>query len=243
MAINVKDYLKFDPKLFVILFFTFIVMTVVGTLIHELGHYSAARLLGYEAHINYGSTGTHHPEWSDYLRDTHKKYRHEIQTDKDFPGKEKFLAINEAYRSDHFWIILGGPLQTILTGTLALLLLYRLRKRLIQGDTITFWGWLLVFFSLFWLREVANFFNYTFYFLRHGTVSLRGDETKLALDLGIHVWSIQLATALIGLAVLGYIVFKILPKKVVFTFLLSGLFGGVAGYYLWLIKYGPLIFP
>lgn len=242
-ARTASSLLTVDPKLFWGLFFTFILMTAVGTVSHELGHYTTARILGHEAGINYRSTWFNDQERTKYLSETFSKYSHEIENKKDFPDKERFYAISEDYESDHFWVSLGGPLQTMLTGTLALFLLLGFKNRVIQEDRVSFWGWLLVIFSLFWLRQVANFFVALFHFLKHGTASARGDEAKLALYLDLNIWSIQLITALMGLAILGYIVLKILPQKAVFTFLLSGLLGGLSGYYLWLIRFGPLILP
>lgn len=46
----------FDRKLFTVLAVVFILMTVIGTLSHEYGHYLAAKLMGYDARINYGMT-------------------------------------------------------------------------------------------------------------------------------------------------------------------------------------------
>jgi hypothetical protein len=46
----------------------------------------------------------------------------------------------------------------------------------------------------------------------------------------------------IAAIILVYII-KVIPKPQVLTFLTSGLIGGVAGYYLWLIKFGSIIMP
>ena len=56
-------------------------------------------------------------------------------------------------------------------------------------------------------------------------------------------WSILLTTALIGAFVLWTVIFKFIPKKVRFTFICSGLFGGVSGYILWLELFGKILMP
>lgn len=48
--------MKFDTRLFFYLTAGFIIATAFGTFTHELGHYSIAKYLGYDAYINYKST-------------------------------------------------------------------------------------------------------------------------------------------------------------------------------------------
>ena len=45
----------FDKGLFIKLFFAFIIVTIIGTLTHQLGHYLMAKYFGYSAKINYAS--------------------------------------------------------------------------------------------------------------------------------------------------------------------------------------------
>lgn len=217
-------------------------MTVVGTLTHELGHYAVSRMLGYNATINYNSCSTDYwdEEEKEFLDETFKNYSNEISKDLDFPNKERYIKLIDKFKTDRFWITLGGPLQTMFTGTIGFLLLLVYRKKLIVSDKVHLMGWLLVFCALFWLRQVANLFVAIIESIMSGQPSLRGDEMRLAHYLEINVWTIQLATGIIGIAVL-LMVLNILPKKLILTFIISGLVGGVLGYYLWLIKFGPVI--
>lgn len=235
-------YLKFDFRLSISLTLTFILMTVVGTLTHEFGHYSVSKTLGYEASINYQSSSHWNDDLNEYLKDTYKKYSNEIKSDTDFLGKEKYQKAVQKYRSDNFWIILGGPLETILTGSIGFILLLLFRKRFITSDQVHFIGWTLVFLSLFWLRQVANLFMTVMSLLLKGQPSQRGDEMRLANHLDINIWTIQIATGLLGLGILSKVL-RFLPKTVIVTFLISGLIGGILGYYLWLIKFGQYIMP
>ncbi len=236
------NYIKFDYKSFIFLTLTFILMTVIGTLTHELGHYSVSKYLGYEASINYQSSSYWDNNLNEYLKDTYEKYSTEIKTNKAFPGKEKYQIEVQKYRSDTFWIILGGPLETILTGSIGFILLLVFRKRYITLDQVHFIVWTLIFISLFWLRQVANLFMAVMSLLLKGQASQRGDEMRLANHLEINIWTIQIVTGLIGIGILAMIL-RILPKTVIITFLISGLVGGVLGYYLWLIKFGQYIMP
>jgi hypothetical protein len=217
-------------------------MTVIGTLTHELGHYSVSKYLGYEASINYQSSAHWDNDLNEYFKYVFEKHSNEIKNNLDFPEKEKYTKTIEKYQSDNFWIILGGPLQTILTGSFGFILLLVYRHKFIKSDTIPVIGWTLIFLSLFWLRQVANLFMAILTYISNGQPSHRGDEIRLALHLDLNIWSIQVATGIFGLTVL-FIILRLLPKPMVLTFLISGIFGGTLGYYLWLIKFGQYIMP
>lgn len=236
------EYLKFDIKLFIKLIITFMAMTVIGTLTHELGHYSVAKLLGYDARINYQSTYFWNDNYRNFLNEIYKKYPNEIRNDLDFPDKDKYITIINTEKSDHFWILLGGPLQTTITGSIGLLLFLIIRKRIIDENKVQIVGWITIFMSLFWLRQPANLFTGLLKFISSGKPPQSGDEIHLANYLGLNIWTIEVISGLIGILVLA-IIFRLLPKNVVLTFLLSGLSGGILGYYLWIIKYGKYILP
>jgi len=236
------NYIKIDFKLLLFLTLTFILMTVIGTLTHELGHYSVSKYFGYEARINYQSAVHWDNELNEYYKKVYEKYSNEIKNNYDFPDKETFLSRMDKYQNDNFWIILGGPLQTILTGTIGLLLLLTYRNKLVTSSKITLIGWTLIFVSLFWLRQVANLFMALITYITTGQPSARGDEARLALHLEINIWTIQIFTGFCGLIVL-LIILRLLPRTIILTFLISGLTGGILGYYLWLIKFGKYIMP
>jgi hypothetical protein len=139
-----------------------------------------------------------------------------------------------------FWMTLAGPLQTMLTGTIGFVFLFKSVKsteRLLVGQ----WG--LVFISLFWLRQSANLITWLIGYFSTGSFAVRGDEIKLSAYLNMSPWYIILLTAIIGFVILGIITFKIVPKSQRFTFILSGLVGGLAGYWLWFDFLGKLIMP
>ncbi len=236
------EYLKFDYKLFISLTLTFMLMTVVGTLSHEFGHYTVSKCLGYEASINYQSSSHWDTTFNEYLKDTYTKYSHEIKNKLDFPGKEKYQTIIKKHQDDNFWIVLGGPFQTMLTGSIGFILLLLYSHKCISINRVNLKGWSLIFLSLFWLRQVANLFMALMAYILKGKPSLKGDEMRLANHLDINIWSIQILSGIAGAGVLIFVL-RVLPKSVVLTFLFSGLVGGILGYYLWLIKFGQYIMP
>ena len=203
----------FDRKLFIYLSLVFIIMTVIGTVSHEYGHYISAKILGFNSRINYGMTML------------------ENNPNKSMSRKEAFL------------FTLGGPIQTILTGTLGIILLYVYRKTFYQIEKLFIFQWTIIFMSLFWLRQVCNLFTWILFYFINGKFGVRGDEIKLAKYLELPNWSILLLTALIGGLVLSIVILKFIPKKVRLTFIVSGLFGGISGYILWLRIFGKIVMP
>ncbi len=205
---------KIEIKLFLLLFTAFIIATVFGTVSHEFGHYLAAKMLGYNARINYGSTF-----W-------YPKY----------PGE----VINA---KDAFLFTLGGPVQTMLTGTLGLILLMIFYKSFNSGGHLNFTQWVIIFLSLFWLRQLANLVTWIMHYISSGHFSYRADEIRLALYLQIPFWIIMTITAMIGLIVLLLVIFKIIPSKQRLTFITAGFTGGITGYFLWLVLFGKYLMP
>lgn len=205
--------LHFDKKLFLYLSLAFICMTIIGTVSHECGHLLSAKFMGFNARINYGKT---------FLEGNADKV---MNADK------------------HFLFTLGGPVQTIVTGTLGLALLYFFRKSYHGIEKLTLGQWAIIFTSLFWLRQVANLFTWvSFYFVRN-RFSTRGDEIRLARHLNLPNWSILTVTAIIGCTTVAFVIFKYIPKKVRLTFIASGIVGGIAGFVFWLRLFGKIIMP
>ena len=230
----------FNIKKIVYLSLGFILFTVIGTLSHESGHYAAARYFGYDAVINYGhcrSTDTKNEAYIDSLENTYPELVH---SGKFFPGKIKYDSIIEKWRRERRIISAAGPFQTMLTGTIAFLILLWLKRRSPEPG---FKQWIFIFFSLFWLRQVFNMGSVLAGYFKEGVISTRGDETTLAASLDLPLLSILLPTALIGTAVSSYIVFVIIPEKDRKVFIVSAILGGGLGFYLWLILLGPKIMP
>ena len=203
-----------DVRLFTWLFISFIFATIVGTLTHELGHYVVAECLGYDATIHYGSMSINHSNQP-----------------------------SETHPHDNFWITFGGPFQTILTGSIGLCLLLIFRKTFKAVSKLFFWQWLLIFTSLFWLRQPANFSLWILSYIVKGKISLGLDEIVLALDLNFPIWSIVSSTALIGFLVLYVVIFKFIPRQQRLIFIFAGLLGGIAGFTLWLNIVGKILIP
>jgi hypothetical protein len=144
---------------------------------------------------------------------------------------------------DNFVILWGGPIETMLTGTIGLFLLFLYRNKYRATERLNTRQWFIVFITLFWLRQPTNMVMwYIFYFI-HGNFLVRSDEIRLALYYHSPKWAITVTTGVIGLIIGGMVLFRFIPKQQRFTFILAGLTGGVLGYILWLEIFGKIILP
>ncbi|UMY64660.1 MULTISPECIES: hypothetical protein [unclassified Flavobacterium] len=199
------------PKLLLYLTLAFIAATVVGTLLHEGGHFMVAELLGHEAFLHYGSVS--------------------------------FGDRGEITHDDSFCILLGGVGSTLAIGTTGLLLLYVNRRSFANATALSVRQWVAVFLSLFWLRQVFNASFGLWRYLHKGTFRSRGDESRIDRYLNWPYGTTLLPTAVIGLVVLVVVCFVVVPRAQRTTFVLAMALGCSAGYYLWLVTFGPLLLP
>jgi hypothetical protein len=142
-----------------------------------------------------------------------------------------------------FWITFGGPIETILTGSVGLLLILRCRNSFVASQELTGRKWIMVFVTLFWLRQLSNFVWGWIGFLKKGKFSARADESKLDRYLGLPGETFITISAICAVIVLLLVIFRFIPKSQRFVFLVSGLIGGISGFYLWLHLLGKIILP
>ncbi len=234
-----------DKKLAFFLIISFIVATVLGTLSHELGHCVVAKYYGYNVFIHFGSMHWEDDANDDFIDTTYEKYKDSIKQNPyfDFPDKKRYDQVLKKHRKDGFWISAGGPIQTILFGTIGFLLLLFFKKSFTNKDRLTIWQWGLIFLASFWLRQIANFLAGIGVYIFTGKWFITGDEGVLSHHLKINNGSINATTALIASILLSFVYFTFTPKSQRLTFLVSGLIGSVLGAILWLIVLGPLLMP
>jgi hypothetical protein len=211
---NVNTKAGIDKRLFAGLFFSFILATIIGTLLHELGHFAVAKYFGYDAHISYDRTS--------------------------------WRLINEpgVNISQHrLLMIAGGPMQTILTGTIGMVLLLINYRSFATAHRLSYWQWIQVFFSLFWLRQIANGLFWLAGYLINGRFSSRMDEIRLAERLQLPAWLFVVTTGIAGMIVLIVVLKWFIPKNQLTSFIAAGLMGSITGYPLWFELIGKYILP
>ena len=226
-------------RLFIYLIFGFIFTTIIGTVTHELGHIAIAKRMGYTPSLHYGFmnyTSEKHDKLENYY-DLHKK---QIQTPGTIESKQ-FKKMYDNVENESFLVTLGGPTQTMVTGTLGFLMIWFNRKSI--KAQLTFLQWAFVFLAFFWSRQIFNFiFSYVAYIV-NGKFSSGGDEPRISRYLEIPQWSFGLITATIAAILLGYVTFVLIPKQQRFTFIAAGIAGSGIGFILWMEVLGPVILP
>lgn len=141
-------------------------------------------------------------------------------------------------KSHELYILIGGPLQTMLTGSLGLFVLYRNRY---EWKAL---NWLAVFLSLFWLRPVFNILVSTTNYLVYGTPNLYGgDEVRISQLLGLWEGSLSVSFAIFGAFISYFLFFRVIPHSMRWLFVSCGIIGGLCGYYLWFKCIGPNFLP
>ncbi|EDP69969.1 hypothetical protein FBALC1_10567 [Flavobacteriales bacterium ALC-1] len=230
----------------------FILFTIIGTLSHELGHAAVANFLGYDTKVSYSSMSWNHSGFDNdedvkkmqrltkgYLNIDYDEWPVELKLNLERLGK-KVIKKYPYNKSHDLLITIGGPAQTIFTSFIGLVILYFRRKEWKIDFKIT--DWLAVFMSLFILREIFNFISTSFSSLIHSKTNFNGDEYRISVMLGYNEWLIPFLTLLLSLTISYYVFFKIIPIKYRFTFIVSGLIGGVSGFAIWFGFLGKVIF-
>lgn len=234
----------------------FVLFTIIGTVSHEYGHIIVAKSLGYETTLHYGSMNSYPKGYledenviafknlsKDYVGIEYDSWPKEIQE----KAEEYNNILEKRYwneeSNDSLFITIGGPLQTILTGTIGLLMLV-LRRKSIYKNGIKTLDWLFVFLSLFWLREIFNLVtSIGGELISPNGTWFGGDELHISQELNLWSGTIPIILATLGILVAIYVIFKIIPKKIRLTFILSGIIGGIMGFILWMNIIGPKILP
>lgn len=248
ILVNIKSLL--------ILIAVFILFTAIGTLTHEYGHIAIAKSLNYKTKLHYASMNYYPKGYLgdkdvNALKDLTKGYENIKYENWPKEVKEKTEEYNsilqKRYRNEKLnnglLITIGGPLLTTLVGTIGLLILIW-RRNNFHTNGFKIIDWLAVFLSLFWLRAVFNLVTSIGGELISPNGNwFSGDELHISQALNLWSGSISLISATLGLIVAIYVVFRIIPKKIRLTFILSGFIGGIAGFILWMNIIGPKLLP
>lgn len=248
--------LSFKPRAFLAFSLGFILFTVIGTVSHEYGHILFAKAYGHDTQLHhdrmhYYPAGYLEDENYLALRNLNKRLEGIPKAEWSAEDQASFAEYNQTLSKDYaeawpkgkLWIRAGGPLQTILTGLFGLGLLYYRQSSQKQYGFKTL-DWLAIFLALFWLREVFNLFtSIASECLSPNGTWFGGDEYILARDLNLWPGSIATLAGLAGLAISLVVIFKFIPRHLRLSFLASGFFGGLLGFYLWMKLLGPVILP
>lgn len=233
---------EIDNKLLYQLILGFFIGIIIATIVHEYGHFFTAKLLGYDARVSYGYTTWKNTVYNDFVDTLTRDERIKIRTNKYFPRKDDYTAMIKRIKDENFLITLGGPLLTIIIGTIGFVVALINRKSF-NGEILSQKQWVLIFTALFWLRETDNYVMDLLFTVSRGRFPYGNDETILARYLEVDTWLISFVLALAGFIVVLIIYKRFIPDESKTTFLLAGLVGGLGGLLLWLFILGPIFMP
>lgn len=225
----------------IVIYLSFILFTIIGTLSHEFGHFIVGRYLGSKTSIHYGYTSWGKSELYDKIIKIYTENKDAIDAKKEFPQKRELEILTTQSSKNSFLMTLGGPLQTMFTGTIGILLILVIKKRYQFASKLS--HWLCLFLALFWLRQPANLTSWILSKPFNGRYSTRADEIRLAQYLELPQSSIIWVTGVLGLMISSVAILKFVPKVKLITFCISGFLGGISGYVLWLKILGPIVLP
>ncbi len=133
--------------------------------------------------------------------------------------------------------IAGGPLQTMITGTIGLICLWWLPR-----EGLDYRKWIAMLLALFWSRETFNLLSGLLTYFSTGSAPWMGDEYRLAYMLGWGSWSVQLPLGLLGLAACALAIWRI-PKEWRIPVVAGGVPGSLVGFWIWMSLLGPMLLP
>jgi hypothetical protein len=230
-------------KLFLSLVTTFILFTIIGTLTHELGHYGAAKYLGLTPILHYQSVTLELSKNDIELDKIYGLYQKEIDAKQDFPAKKRYDELMEIETKNDFIHRAAGPIQTMLMGTIGFILLLLYRKHFFATPQLNIRQWILIFFSLFWLREVFDTVMALSKLIFIKEKEFYGDEFILSEYLSLGNFGLPVITAIVGLAVCMIVVFKFVPAAQRKMLIAAGFVGGIIGFVVWMYLLGPKLMP
>lgn len=219
----------------------FVLCVPLGTISHEYGHIAVAETLGYDTQL-------HFDRMSYDMSSLNAPISELLALQRDgsnFSSEQeaRLYQLHHSRKSHMKWITLGGILQTLLFGSIALIVLYSRRKTHIKSGLQVI-DWIAVFLALFWSRQIFNPVMSILSELTHPNGHwFGGDEYKLAYLMNLWDGTFSIPLGLMGLLVCTYIVFKVVPVKYRYSFICSALIGSASGYILWMYLIGPLLLP
>ncbi|TRW23984.1 hypothetical protein FMM05_12565 [Flavobacterium zepuense] len=223
--------------------------TIIGTQTHEYGHYLVGKYYGYNPKLHYASVsyGDYNDKQLAKFDSLYKADEIKILAKENSPQKEYFLKyraqLSGEMKGHDFENILAGPLQTMLSGSIGLLILWLNRKKIRAKTALSFKNWVAVFVAFLWSRQLAILLQKIVYTIANIQTKNKGDEVNLAKHLNLNPWSILTVLGVISAIILIWIVFYIIPKQQRFTFIIAGFAGSALGVLIWFGWIGPVLLP
>lgn len=230
---------------------SFIVLCISAIILNLHTWSFTANQLGYNEKIYYRGRVSacnlviHNENQKEYQR-IYELYETQIRNGEPFPEKQTFDTLDKKFNADYVLIELFSDSIFIVFSFVGLIVLWGNRKRVgkeRQAGKLRLYTWLFILIALY-----CHWFIMQFVFkLIEVIMGLPPDFTPwinwLADHFHISGWFFLSFNCLIGLLVLGYITFRIVPRRQLIPFLVSGLAGGILSRLIWYSWLGPIVMP
>lgn len=229
--------LRSNVRYAALVFFIFLAVPAIGTITHEIGHAITGMVLGYRPTIHYGSCayrGGTCEEMSTLWESQGSKI---LQN----PASEvalQFQALHRTCQRDRRWLAAGGPLSTILIGSVGFVWLVSVQQKRGCTRPLSASAWLGTIMALFWSREVVVLLRELAAFSPE--VVYAPDEREAALLCGLPHWVFSLGLGAIGLAVCLQVT-AWHPARRRLAFVIGGTIACSMGMGIWYGLLGPFI--
>lgn len=243
---------KVHPRLFALLALSFVIVTIIGTVSHEAGHYIVGKLQGSNVKLHYASVGFGNPSPAEMAKfdSLYKADEKKILAKEPSPEKEYFLKYRKSLSSNSNTAVhnpvlftLAGPLQTMITGTIGIIWLLYQRKKIILKNELSVKEWLAVLIAFFWSRQLFNALTALVYYIPKGVLPRGGDEVKISRYFHLPLGIINVITGIVALFLLVWVTFYLIPKNQRLSFILAGIVGSALGFVIWMKWIGPVVLP
>lgn len=181
-------------------------------------------------------------EW----RRIYDEYETAIEKGEPFPQKERFAAIerqinfDEALRSfiaDGIFVLLS------ITGLIVLWLNREKIRKERQEGRLSLFSWLFILIALYCHWFIMEFVFKLIMALRTIDYNFENWISWLAGYFQVSAWNFTIVNCLISLSILVYLAFRVIPRRQLIPFFISGLAGGVLSYWIWYYWLGPIVMP
>ena len=156
--------------------------------------------------------------------------------------KEYDVLAKEARREGMIGVA-GGPLVTMFIVMTAFIFLFRYRRKNGTSSTLPVSQWFFVCLSLYCVRNIYGLLIAAISFSISRYKNIHGDEFELADGFGWNAWSLPVATAMISIVIICFLIFRIVPKEQRATFFFAGLLAELSVLYFWIFLLGPKLMP
>jgi len=221
-------------KKFIFLTFGFILIILSGYYLNETIKKITAKTIGYESRYVHAFVRCmfHNDSLNNSFLKIRESYRNSGDTSQSFRKDKEWLKLVKINERDYALIESSGNLFTLSISLFGLLTwLIRRKKKII----IKWFDWIFLILSLFFLREtVVIGFDLT-------QMAKLCDEAKFWDFFGLHWFVPDIILFCLGIILLGFIIFYVVPKNYRLSFFLSGFFGSILSFFLIVRYVGPLL--